>query len=72
MSTIRAHRHHLMSMINLNIITHNVLWYKYNFRYIIHPMQLSGKDMKIMIMLEVRLFRASLVLGAKETFPERT
>lgn len=35
-------------------------------------MQLSGKDMEIIIVLKVRLFRASLVLGAKETFPERT
>lgn len=28
--------------------------------------------MKIIIVLEKRLFRASLVLGAKETFPEKT
>lgn len=49
-----------------------MLWYQYNFRYTIHPVQLSGKDMKIIIVLEVRLFRATLVLGAKETFPEKT
>lgn len=60
-------------MFDLNINNcYNVAHYRYNFRYSIHPMRLSYKDMKIITVLEVRLFRNTFVWGTKETFTERT